>query len=177
MQQTERPSRFAATLQQCGDTRRSKGAAARHLWGAAGILCFALGAAGAALPLLPTTPFILLAALCFARSSRKLDLWFRRTKLYRTVFEGLLTRRAMTLSAKLKLLVPVTVLLGISFALMGSVPIGRAVVAAIFAGHVVYFGFMVKTEKPARADASPCPESGAFSSPCAVPEDRYPVQL
>lgn len=175
MQRTGRPSRSAATLQQCDETRRSKGAPARHLWGAAGILCFALGAVGAALPLLPTTPFILLAALCFARSSRKLDLWFRRTELYKTVFAGLLTRRTMTLPAKLKLLVPVTILLGISFALMESAPIGRAAVAAIFAGHILYFGFMVKTAKPTRADAPSRAESSAFPNPHAMPEDRPPL--
>lgn len=123
------------------------------LWGAAGMISFGAGALGAVLPLIPTTPFILLAAFCFARSSRRLNEWFRSTKLYETVFEGLLTRKAMTLSAKLKLLIPISVLLGVSFLLMESVPVGRIVVAAIFIGHVVYFGFMVKTEKVPRWNA------------------------
>lgn len=119
----------------------------RYLWGAAGLLSFVLGTLGAILPLIPTTPFILLAAFCFARSSQKLNDWFRSTKLYHTVFEGLLTKKAMTLSAKLKLLIPICTLLLISFMMMSSVPAGRIVVAVIFIGHIVYFGFMVKTEK------------------------------
>lgn len=42
---------------------------ARWLWIGAGLLFVALGAVGAFLPLLPTVPFLLLAAFCFARGN------------------------------------------------------------------------------------------------------------
>lgn len=44
----------------------------RGLWLALGLVCVAIGALGVVLPGLPTTPFLILAAACFLRSSRRL---------------------------------------------------------------------------------------------------------
>ena len=46
---------------------------ARPIWLAIGILSVALGAVGIVLPLLPTVPFMILAAFCFAKSSPALE--------------------------------------------------------------------------------------------------------
>ena len=47
----------------------------RGLWALAGGFALACGMVGIALPLLPTVPFLLLAAFCFARSSQQLHDW------------------------------------------------------------------------------------------------------
>lgn len=47
----------------------------RAVWAGFGLTFLAIGLVGIAVPLLPTTPFVLLAGVCFARGSRRLHAW------------------------------------------------------------------------------------------------------
>lgn len=128
------------------ESKRSKCALGRGVWAVLGIICFGLGAVGVVLPVLPTTPFILLAAYCFARSSKRLEDWFKTTKLYHKVLEDYVERRTMTKQAKMSILVPVSILMAIAAWFMWNVGPMKYVLLVVWLGHIFYFGFKVPTE-------------------------------
>ena len=54
----------------------------RVLWVCVGCISLALGAIGVILPLLPTTPLVLLAAFDFARSAPRLRAWLAGNRIF-----------------------------------------------------------------------------------------------
>lgn len=110
-----------------------------------GSLCLGLGAIGAVLPILPTVPFLLVAACCYAKSSDKLNNWFKGTKLYKNNLESYVEGRGMTRKTKIRIMLMVTILMLIGFAMMHAVVIGRIVLAVVWVFHVIYFVFGIKT--------------------------------
>ena len=112
-----------------------------------GCIGVGLGALGVVLPILPTVPFLLLAAFCFARSSERLNNWFIGTKLYKNNLESYVKGKGMTRKNKIKIMVTVTVLMTIGFIMMDQVLVGRIVLACVWVFHILYFVFGVKTIK------------------------------
>ena len=110
-----------------------------------GCIGLGLGAIGAVVPMLPAFPFLLLAAFCFARSSEKLHTWFINTKLYKDNLEDFVAGRGMTKKTKVRIMVTVTVLMSFGFIMMHAVPVGRIVLACVWAFHIIYFIWGIKT--------------------------------
>lgn len=86
--------------------------AARLTWLLVGLVALALGAIGIALPLLPTTPFILLAAFAFAQSSEKLHRWLLEHNVFGPLIDnwnryGAISRRAKVVSVGTMAALPV----------------------------------------------------------------------
>lgn len=117
----------------------------RMLYMLLGFLGLILGGVGAVLPLLPAFPFLLMAVVCFGKSSEKLDRWFRSTRLYKDNLESYVAGRGMTTATKVRIMVTVTVLMSIGFVMMHAVPVGRIVLGCVWVFHVLYFLFGVKT--------------------------------
>jgi len=113
-----------------------------------GCVGLGVGAVGTVVPLLPAFPFLLLAAFCFAKSSEKLHNWFINTKLYKNNLETYVNGEGMTLKTKIRIMVMVTLLMSVGFIMMSRVPVGRIILACVWAFHIIYFVFGVKTIKP-----------------------------
>ena len=67
---------------------------------AAGSVCLALAVLGIFLPLLPTTPFLLLASACYVRSSERLHGWLMANRLLGGYIRNFKERRGIPLRAK-----------------------------------------------------------------------------
>ena len=110
-----------------------------------GCIGVGMGAVGAVLPLLPSFPFLLLAAFCFAHSSEKLNNWFINTRLYKENLESYVQGKGMTRKTKIKIMVTVTILMSIGFIMMHAVPVGRIVLGCVWVFHILYFCLGVRT--------------------------------
>ncbi|MBQ8186335.1 MAG: YbaN family protein [Clostridia bacterium] len=111
----------------------------------AGVISAVLGTLGTFLPLLPTVPLYLLAAVCFAKSSERLHSWFTSTKIYRDNLEDYVKNGGMTKKVKLRIMLTVTAVMTVSFFMMHSLPAGRIVLGVLWIVFVLFFLFGIRT--------------------------------
>ena len=83
----------------------------KYMWLIAGCLFLGLGAVGVALPILPTTPFVLASLFCFAKGSERMHRWLLSTKLYQKHVKKFNETRTMMLKEKITILAVAAVML------------------------------------------------------------------
>jgi hypothetical protein len=91
--------------------------AARLTWLVVGFVALALGALGIVLPLVPTTPFVLVAAFAFAQSSEKLHQWLLDHNVFGPLIDNWRRHGAISRRAKVISVVSMVAVLAISVAM------------------------------------------------------------
>lgn len=98
-----------------------------------GLLSLLLGAVGAFVPLLPTVPFVILAAFCFARSSPRLEQWLLTHKRFGPHLVAWRSRGAISAAGKRAAIIAFAASAGAGLALL-SIPWSLLPLAAALIG-------------------------------------------
>lgn len=86
----------------------------RALWFIAGMICLFLGAIGIALPILPTTPFLLAAAACFCKSSSRMYNWLLNNRWFGEYIKNYREGRGLPMKTKITALTVLWLTIGFS---------------------------------------------------------------
>jgi hypothetical protein len=110
----------------------------RGLLVAAGTLCIALGVLGVFLPLLPTTPFLLLAAACYARASRRFYNWLLSNRTFGPLILEWRRHRAIPYRTKISAIALMSVTLAVSIVFFVTPVLLQIALALMGAGLAIW---------------------------------------
>jgi uncharacterized membrane protein YbaN (DUF454 family) len=116
----------------------------RYLLLGAGFVLLLLAFIGAILPVLPTTPFVLLASACFASASPRLYKWLSTTKFFGEFITNYNTNAGVSRKNKVKALVFLYFSLGLSAVLSDLLHV-RLILLAVAVGVTIHL-VMLKTK-------------------------------
>lgn len=109
-----------------------------------GFISLGFGVIGIFLPVLPTTPLLLLASFCFVKGSKRFDEWFRSTNIYKKHLESFVIERSMTLKQKLLILLFADTMILMAFFIVDKLWV-RVVLILVILYKWYYFTFRIKT--------------------------------
>lgn len=108
----EKPEELVASLR--GEVQESRSRLAKGLLVAAGSVSVVLGVIGIILPIVPTTPFLLLAAICYARSSERFYVALLTNRYFGHYIRDWRENRGMTLITKVWIIFVMVSTMGLS---------------------------------------------------------------
>jgi hypothetical protein len=111
-----------------------------------GTLCVALGIVGIFVPVLPTTPFVLLAAVCYARSSDRFYLWLLNNRCFGKYIQNYREVRGIPLREKMLAIVSLWLTIGFSILFVISAWWGQLALLGVALGVTIHLA-RIKTFK------------------------------
>ncbi len=93
----------------------------KYLLAGLGSISLALGIIGIFVPVLPTTPFLLLTSFCYVRSSKRLHKWLMNHRVFGRYLENYITHRAVKKSVKIYALACLWLSLSVSMFIVKSI--------------------------------------------------------
>ena len=109
----------------------------RGLYLIVGLLSLLLGVIGIVVPLLPTVPFILLAAFCFARSSERLHRWLMRHPWFSEALNNWQTKGALNKTLKRRAMIMTTLSFAISISVVPLIWV-KVMLLVMLCGLLIY---------------------------------------
>jgi hypothetical protein len=111
-----------------------------------GILLVGIGVIGIFLPLLPTTIFLILASICFLKSSPKANTWLRNHKVLGGYIDNYQNKTGLTRNAKITNIITLWTSISLSAFLLTEELYIRLILLAIAVGVTIHL-LMIKTKK------------------------------
>ncbi|KGX86239.1 YbaN family protein [Pontibacillus litoralis] len=100
------------------------------------------GFAGVYVPLLPTTPFVLLSLFCFSKSSDKFHTWLVSTNIYKKYVQEFQRTRSVPMRSKINIIIFLYLSVGISIYFIENMYIQLGLVAMLILQTLVFFLFV-----------------------------------
>ena len=111
-----------------------------------GLVALGVGLIGVVLPVLPTTPFIILATFCFAQSSEKIEKRLKASKLYQNYAADFVEDRSMTKQQKIRITILADTMMILSIVIV-SLWWVRVIIFLALLTQLYIFIFKIPTKK------------------------------
>lgn len=121
-----------------GDLHLARFRATQFLYVVAGTVALGLGLIGIVLPLLPTTPLLLLAAFCYARGSERFYLWLMTNRYIGGYIRAWRENRGIPLRVKVYVIALLWVVMGLTIVFVIPLAAVRVLLALIGIGVTIY---------------------------------------
>lgn len=112
-----------------------------------GIIFLVVATIGIFLPVLPTTPFVLIAAFCFSKSSKRAEKWILKNRYFGTYIENYRNKCGVPIDIKINSIMFLWLMLIISIFLFSNNPIVSLFLIFIGLAVTIHI-YTLKTQKP-----------------------------